>query len=105
MFRSVYSTKTVLMASPAVASVAAYADENTAQEARTAASDTANLQEVVVTANVGGLKKLETGYSVTTLSEEQIKEANATSTADFLKASPGIYPEASGGNTGANVGG
>jgi outer membrane receptor protein involved in Fe transport len=66
---------------------------------------TEDLQEVVVTANptYGGLKKLDAGYSVTTLSEEALKEANSTSTADLLKASPGVYPEGSGGETGANV--
>jgi hypothetical protein len=88
-----------------VTSAATPADADKAPASATATDSTAivDLQEVVVTANVGGLKKLEAGYSVTTLSLEQIKEANPTSTADLLKASPGIYPESSGGQTGANV--
>jgi len=63
------------------------------------------LNEVVVTgvATAGGLKKLNAAYSVTTLSQEQIKEANTTAFADILKSSPGLYVESSGGPTGANV--
>jgi outer membrane receptor protein involved in Fe transport len=62
------------------------------------------LSEVVVTgvAN-GGLKKLDAAYSVTSLSQEKIKESNSIAFADILKSSPGVYVETSGGPTGANV--
>jgi outer membrane receptor protein involved in Fe transport len=69
------------------------------------AKNASTLQQVVVTgtATFGGVKKIDAAYSITSLSSEQIKEANPKSAADLLKASPGIYPESSGGQTGANI--
>lgn len=66
---------------------------------------TQDLQEVVVTGNAayGGVKKLDASYSVTTLTADQIKQANPVSANDVLKASPGIHVESSGGQTGANI--
>jgi len=71
----------------------------------TNAADTKNLQQVVVTgtATSGGVKKIDASYSVTTATAQQIKEANPKSSADLLKMSPGVYPESSGGQTGANI--
>ncbi|PWK88600.1 TonB-dependent receptor [Fulvimonas soli] len=64
-----------------------------------------NLEQVVVTGNTatGGLKKIDTSYSVVTATSEQIKMANPKSTADLLKISPGLWPESTGGQTGANI--
>ncbi|HEY4079127.1 MAG TPA: TonB-dependent receptor [Burkholderiaceae bacterium] len=62
-----------------------------------------SLETVIVTGNAGGVKKLNASYSVTSISEEQIKQANPKSTADLLKVSPGLWPESSGGQTGANI--
>lgn len=69
------------------------------------AKNAATLQQVVVTgtASFGGIKKIDASYSITSMSSEQIKEANPKSAADLLKASPGIFPESSGGQTGANI--
>ncbi|OZB61246.1 MAG: TonB-dependent receptor [Lysobacterales bacterium 14-68-21] len=63
------------------------------------------LDQVVVTGNAatGGLKKIDTSYSVVSASAEQIKMANPKSTADLLKISPGLWPESTGGQTGANI--
>src|SRR5438874_12655203 len=61
------------------------------------------LQEVVVTASATGVKKLDASYNIVAVDAEQIKEANPKSTADILKVSPGIWPESSGGQTGANI--
>jgi outer membrane receptor protein involved in Fe transport len=63
------------------------------------------LQEVVVTgaATVGGIKKIDASYTITAATAEQIKEANPKSTADLLKISPGLWPESTGGQTGANI--
>ncbi|GAB2496114.1 TonB-dependent receptor [Pseudoxanthomonas sangjuensis] len=62
------------------------------------------LDTVVVTGSVtGGVKKLEASYNIVTATEEQIKQANPKSTADLLKISPGMWPESSGGQTGANI--
>ncbi|WP_426702209.1 TonB-dependent receptor [Rhodanobacter sp. Col0626] len=64
-----------------------------------------NLDQIVVTGNTatGGLKKIDTSYSVVTATAEQIKMANPKSAADLLKISPGLWPESTGGQTGANI--
>jgi outer membrane receptor protein involved in Fe transport len=65
--------------------------------------ETKSLQTVVVTANAGGVKKIDASYNVVVADRQQITEANPKSTADLLKISPGIWPESSGGQTGANI--
>jgi outer membrane receptor protein involved in Fe transport len=62
-----------------------------------------NLQEVVVTATATQVRKLDASYNVVTADDELIKESNPLSSADVLKIAPGIWPEASGGQTGANI--
>ncbi|HEY1873838.1 MAG TPA: TonB-dependent receptor plug domain-containing protein, partial [Steroidobacteraceae bacterium] len=78
-----------------------------AQEAAPAAATSAvapeSLQEVVVTASAQGVKKLDASYNIVTVDQDLIKQANPKSTADLLKVSPGIWPESSGGQTGANI--
>jgi len=78
---------------------AAYAQE---QAGATAAGAEA-LQEVVVTATAQAVKKLDASYNIVSVDAEQIRQANPKSTADILKVSPGIWPESSGGQTGANI--
>jgi TonB dependent receptor/TonB-dependent Receptor Plug Domain len=78
---------------------AAYAQ----QPGAAASSEAEALQEVVVTASATGVKKLDASYNIVAVDAEQIKEANPKSTADILKVSPGIWPESSGGQTGANI--
>ncbi|MGN6739968.1 TonB-dependent receptor [Dyella sp.] len=74
-------------------------------QAKPDASKAKNLDQVVVTGNAatGGLKKIDTSYSVTTATAEQIKMDNPKSTADLLKIAPGLWPESTGGQTGANI--
>ncbi|MBV9725985.1 MAG: TonB-dependent receptor, partial [Gammaproteobacteria bacterium] len=79
----------------------AYAQE--AAPAATSATAPDSLQEVVVTATATGVKKLDASYSIVSVDQNLIKEANPKSTADLLKVSPGIWPESSGGQTGANI--
>jgi len=67
------------------------------------ASEASSLDEIVVTASANGVKKLDASYSIVSISSEMIKDANPKSTADLLKLSPGIWPESSGGQTGANI--
>ena len=78
-----------------------------AQEAAPAAATSAvapeSLQEVVVTASAQGVKKLDASFNIVSVDQNLIKEANPKSTADLLKVSPGIWPESSGGQTGANI--
>jgi outer membrane receptor protein involved in Fe transport len=62
-----------------------------------------SLQEVVVTASAQGVKKLDASYSIVSVDQDIIKQSNPKSTADLLKVSPGIWPESSGGQTGANI--
>ncbi|HET6783009.1 MAG TPA: TonB-dependent receptor plug domain-containing protein, partial [Pseudoxanthomonas sp.] len=62
------------------------------------------LDTVVVTGSAaGGVKKIEASYNIVTANAEQIKQANPKSTADLLKISPGMWPESTGGQTGANI--
>src|ERR1700761_4886061 len=67
--------------------------------------NTTNLDQVVVTgtAAAGGLKKIDTSYSITSANLDQIREFNPKSSADLLKMAPGVFPESSGGQTGANI--
>jgi len=78
-----------------------------AQEAATAekSSDATTLDAVVVSgsASAGGVRKLEASFNIVTANAEQIKQANPKSTADLLKISPGMWPESTGGQTGANI--
>ncbi|MBP1475380.1 TonB-dependent receptor [Frateuria sp. MAH-13] len=83
---------------------------NTTQPTRSkaqapSAANAKSLEQVVVTGNTatGGLKKIDTSYTVTTATAEQIRMANPKSTADLLKIAPGLWPESTGGQTGANI--
>jgi len=70
-----------------------------------ATGDESGLETIVVTgvASAGGVKKLEASYNIVTANEEEIRRANPKSTADLLKISPGMWPESTGGQTGANI--
>jgi hypothetical protein len=63
------------------------------------------LETIVVTgtAIASGVKKLEASYNIVTATEEEIARANPKSAADLLKISPGMWPESTGGQTGANI--
>ncbi len=84
---------------------AANPDTSTAtnKEQAAAQSNTQSLEGIVVTGSATGVKKIDASYTVTAANLEQIREANPKSTADMLKISPGIWPESSGGQTGANI--
>jgi hypothetical protein len=66
-------------------------------------SDTQSLETVVVTATPLSVKKRDASYSVVAADAEQIRESNPKSTADLMKIAPGIWPESTGGQTGANI--
>jgi hypothetical protein len=85
-----------------VAPMPLMAQESTAPPAQ---ADQSGLETIVVTgvASAGGVKKLEASYNIVTANEEEIRRANPKSTADLLKISPGMWPETSGGQTGANI--
>lgn len=64
---------------------------------------TQTLQAIVVTASPLGVKKLDASYNIVSANREEIRESNPVSVADLLKISPGIWPESTGGQTGANI--
>lgn len=77
-----------------------------AQQATPQPRDTgSSLETVVVTGSAisGGVKKLEASYNIVTANEDEIRNSNPKSTADLLKISPGLWPESTGGQTGANI--
>jgi hypothetical protein len=76
-----------------------------AQEQDEATRDESGLETIVVTgtASSTGVKKLEASYNIVTANEAEIRAANPKSTADLLKISPGMWPESTGGQTGANI--
>lgn len=82
---------------------AARAQQATLPPAPTSAPTSQTLQEVVVTATAVRVTKLNASYNIVAADRSLIKEANPLSSADILKLSPGIWPEASGGQTGANI--
>jgi outer membrane receptor protein involved in Fe transport len=75
-----------------------------AQEAAEAPAANDTLAEVVVTANASsGIRKIDASYNIVSVSLDDIKQANPQSTAEVFKLSPGVWPESSGGQTGANI--
>ena len=101
---------TALGWSPALAQDAAPAQDTAPVSAGSptapAAADAANqAEEIVVTGNANrlGQRKLDASYSISTATEEQIRQVQPLSTADLLKIVPGVWTETSGGETGANV--
>jgi iron complex outermembrane recepter protein len=63
------------------------------------------LEEIVVTGTAAGsgVKKLEAGYAVTTLSAAAVEQMSPKTTSEILNAVPGIWVESSGGASTSNV--
>jgi iron complex outermembrane recepter protein len=70
-----------------------------------AAPDATPAPDIIVTGHAGGngIRKLEAGYSITTLSSKDIAIQNPKSTGDLLKSVPGVWVESSGGVATTNV--
>jgi outer membrane receptor protein involved in Fe transport len=79
----------------------AYAADETAPAA--SAAEATGLDEIVVTASAQAVRKLDASFNIVSVSLEDIKNANPSSAAEIYKLSPGIWPEASGGQTGVNI--
>ncbi|OUY08684.1 hypothetical protein CAP51_03470 [Acinetobacter populi] len=64
------------------------------------------LETIVVTgtARSSGISKLDAGFSISTVNQEQIQEVAPQSTADLMKIVPGVFAETSGGVAGLHVG-
>ncbi|MDR6847820.1 outer membrane receptor for ferrienterochelin and colicin [Sphingomonas sp. BE270] len=91
----------------ALASPAAAQDvpSPTAQPAVSAPADTADQTDIVVTGRPAGsgINKLEAGYSITTLSADDLKLQAPKSSGDALKSIPGVWVESSGGVGTSNI--
>ncbi len=75
-----------------------------AADAAAPASDTSDdLQEIVVTGSAVAVKKLDASFNIVSANLEEIQNMNPGSVAEIYKLSPGIWPEASGGQTGVNI--
>lgn len=90
----------IALASPAAAQVT---PPTPTAEAAPAADEVA--PDIVVTGRPAGsgINKLEAGYSITTLSSEQIQLQAPKSAGDVLKSIPGVWVESSGGVGTSNV--
>lgn len=73
------------------------------QETAPASTGGNSLDEIVVTASAQGVRKLDASYNIVSASLEEIQNANPASAAEIFKLAPGIWPEASGGQTGVNI--
>jgi outer membrane receptor protein involved in Fe transport len=83
---------------------AAFAQATAAADQAPSTGTNTELQEVVVTANAaGGVKKLDASYNIVSASLQDIAMANPGSASEIFKLSPGVWPEASGGQTGVNI--
>ena len=82
-----------------------------AQTTDTTATGTAAAEEevyqdeaiVVVGTAGGGTRRQDAAFAVTSIGEEAIDRAAPNSTADILRAVPGVMAESSGGQNGANI--
>ena len=99
------SAATLNMLAAAVAGILYCAGSAYAADEQTPAASTAGntLDEVVVTASAQGVRKLDASFNIVTANREEIQNANPASAAEIYKFSPGIWPEASGGQTGVNI--
>ena len=79
----------------------AYAADETTPAGSTSSNN--ELEEVVVTATAQAVRRLDASFNIVSVSLEDIKDANPQSAAEIYKLSPGIWPEASGGQTGVNI--
>src|SRR5882672_3490398 len=67
-------------------------------------ADALALDEIIVTGLASGtLRKQDASFAISTLDPEQIHEYAPKTVADLFSATPGIWVEASGGDSGANV--
>lgn len=102
---SLFALSGALLAGAAAYGQQSAPEADQAADTDASAANTNSLEEVVVTgtATAGGVKKLDASFSITTASLEEIRDVAPSSAADMLKIVPGIWPESSGGESGANI--
>ncbi len=96
-------TPQVLAAAVAAILYGAGGSVHAADETPAAESTANSLDEIVVTASAQAVRKLDASFNITSASLEEIQMANPASAAEIYKLSPGVWPEASGGQTGVNI--
>lgn len=96
--RSIFVTRSGITAATCLMLTSAFAQD--------AQPEQGAIQEVIiVTGTAGGAKqrKVDASFAISTLDEEAIARLAPSSTADMLKAIPGVWVESSGGVAGANI--
>jgi iron complex outermembrane recepter protein len=94
----------IALASPAAAQDAPAA-QDTPPSPPVATAEPAQEPDIIITGRAAGsgINKLEAGYSITTMSADQIKIQAPKSAGDALKSIPGVWVESSGGVATSNV--
>lgn len=98
---AILGTAASLAVAPAHAATAPTAPQT--QSNLSSAQTSQTLKEVVVTATALKTTQLNASYNVVVANYHLIQDSGNYSTAGLLKLAPGIWPETSGGQTGANV--
>lgn len=93
----------ILMLGTAPLALIASAAQAQTTDSQTSAEPAAEEEIVVVGTAGGGTRRQDAAFAVTTLSEDAIDRAAPNSTADILRAVPGVMAESSGGQNGANI--
>jgi len=95
----------VALAHPAAAQETPAAAPTTDPAQATDTAPPADVPDIIVTGRAAGsgINKLEAGYSVTTLSADNIKLQAPKSSGDVLKSIPGVWVESSGGVGTSNI--
>ncbi len=76
-----------------------------APDSATLAQDDEVIEEIITIGTPGGagIRKRDVSFAITVLDEGEIEKFSPKSTADLLKAVPGVWVESSGGVSGANI--
>jgi len=98
-----HSLKTLMSGAAAAALGAAMPALAQAQTGEETARERADVIIVTATAGGAGVRKQDAAFAFSSISSNDIEEINPLSTADVLKAVPGVWVESSGGQNGANI--
>lgn len=100
---SLSKTSLALAISSCLISSVSAQDESSSADSESTSPDF--FEQIIVTGTASGkaIRKVDTAYATTSLSDEDMKKLAPKSTADIFKAVPGVWAESSGGVSGANV--
>jgi outer membrane receptor protein involved in Fe transport len=108
-FRDMIMTSAATLALLAPVAAMAQAQTTQVQKAQTQAAQAAAPaadEDIIVTGTAlsSGMRRLDAGFSITTVDSEELQRITPLSTADVLKNVPGTFIESSGGVAGLRVG-